>query len=71
MESINSFYDEKVERIVRSKLDKFTYGSEVEIGGLLPTENVEMISDKKWDDRQSKEKKIKGLFKKGIVKNTD
>lgn len=36
-----TFYDSNVEKIVKSKMDKFTYGSEVEIGGMLPSEEVD------------------------------
>ena len=44
-EQIKTFYEPAVEKIVKSKLDKFTYGSEVEVGGVLPGDEV----DDKWD----------------------
>ena len=62
--AVKTFYDEPVLKIVKSKLDKFTYGDEVELGGVVPIEEEEC-------DRQSKEKKIKGLLRKGVVKSTD
>lgn len=60
-DQLNSFYEAGVQQIVKSKMDKFTYGGEVELGGLLP-------NDEDPYRRQKQEKKIKGLLKSGLVK---
>jgi hypothetical protein len=39
-QSVETFYDQTVEKIVKQKMSKFTYGSEVEIGGMLPGEEM-------------------------------
>jgi len=57
---MNSFYNETVEKIVKTKLDKFTYGGEVEIGGVLPVEE---------ESEYNQERKIKAILKKGVVKS--
>ena len=64
-EDLKTFYDPTVEKIVKNKLDKFTYGGEIEVGGVYP-EEVENISS-----LQSKEKRIKALMKKGVVKTSE
>ena len=54
-------------------MEKFTYGNEVEIGGMLPAEEMD-TDERKWDyDRKNNEKKIKALLlkKKVIVKHEE
>jgi len=64
-QDLKTFYDPTVEKIVKNKMDKFTYGSEVEVGGVFP-EEVENVSS-----LHNKEKRIKALMKKGVVKTSE
>ena len=37
-DKVSTFYDPTVEKIVKTKMNKFTYGDEVEVGALMPSE---------------------------------